>query len=80
MYPQVLINVRLDSNQDVVNLPGVISAVKNAEQELADRGRILLRPSGTEPLIRVMAEGENAELVQQSAETIADAVRHAISR
>ncbi|MEJ2141446.1 MAG: phosphoglucosamine mutase [Gammaproteobacteria bacterium] len=80
MYPQVLINVRLDSNQDVMNLPGVISAVKNAEQELADRGRILLRPSGTEPLIRVMAEGENAELVQQSAETIADAVRHAISR
>lgn len=79
MYPQVLINVRLDKKQDVMGLPEVVAAVESAEQQLAGRGRILLRPSGTEPLIRVMAEGEDAELVQQCAESIADAVRQAIS-
>ena len=79
MYPQVLINVRLDKKQEVTDLPEVKAAVEKAEQDLADRGRILLRASGTEPLIRVMAEGENAALVQQSAESIAEAVRQVIS-
>lgn len=79
MFPQVLINVRLNSKRDVMNLPEVTAAVAEAERQMADRGRILLRPSGTEPLIRVMAEGENAGLVQRCAESIADAVRQAIS-
>ena len=79
MYPQVLINVRLDKKQEVTDIPEVKAAVEQAEQDLADRGRILLRASGTEPLIRVMAEGENAALVQKSAESIAEAVRQVIS-
>ena len=79
MYPQVLVNVRLDKKQDVTNIPAVKAAVENAEAELADHGRVLLRASGTEPLIRVMVEGENAEQVQQCANSIADVVRESIS-
>lgn len=79
MYPQVLVNVRLDKKQDVTHIPAVKAAVEKAEAELADRGRVLLRASGTEPLIRVMVEGENAEQVQQCANSIADTVRKAIS-
>lgn len=79
MYPQVLINVRLSEKVDVLTIPEVKAAVDAAEAKLADRGRILLRASGTEPLIRVMAEGENAELVQQCAESIAETVRQVIS-
>jgi len=79
MYPQVLMNVRLDKKQDVTNIPAVKAAVENAEAELADHGRVLLRASGTEPLIRVMVEGENAEQVQQCANSIADVVRESIS-
>jgi phosphoglucosamine mutase len=48
--------------------------VEKAEQELADKGRVLLRPSGTEPLIRVMVEGQDADQVESLAHRIADAV------
>lgn len=79
MYPQVLENVRLEKKQDVTTIPAVKAAVDKAEAELADRGRVLLRASGTEPLIRVMVEGENENQVQQCAKSIADAVRDAIA-
>jgi phosphoglucosamine mutase len=75
LYPQVLINVRLDASRDVLSLPEVQDAVASAERELAGRGRVLLRPSGTEPLVRVMVEGRDRPQVEQLAERLAEVVR-----
>ncbi len=75
MYPQVLINVRVARGLDCLGHKQVTAAVSEAEQVLAGRGRVLLRPSGTEPLLRVMVEGEDRQLVEQSAQRIADVVR-----
>ncbi len=74
-YPQVLINIRLDAQRDIVGLPAVQDALRTAEQALAGRGRILLRPSGTEPLVRVMVEGVDADEVGRLAEWLSDVVR-----
>jgi phosphoglucosamine mutase len=75
LYPQVLVNVRVQRGQDLTSDPRVQSAVKEAEVRLAGRGRILLRPSGTEPVIRVMVEGEAVDLVKGLADSIADTIR-----
>ncbi len=75
MYPQVLINVRVDKGADFLCHDQVQAAVSAAEKSLNGKGRVLLRPSGTEPLLRVMVEGEDSKLVEQSARNIADAVR-----
>jgi phosphoglucosamine mutase len=75
--PQILINVPLASKTDVINIQSVQDALKSAEQQLGQTGRVLLRPSGTEPLIRVMVEGENSTLVQRLAEDVAGAVQQA---
>ncbi len=74
-YPQTLINVRIGERLDLEASPLISEAVEAAEQRLQDRGRIVLRASGTEPLIRVMVEGENKTLVDEVAIQIADAVR-----
>ena len=74
-YPQVLVNVRLDGKRDVVGLSAVQDAVASAERELAGRGRVLLRSSGTEPLVRVMVEGVEGEQVTRLANWLADVVR-----
>jgi len=74
-YPQYLINVRIDEPKDVMAMPEVQDAVATAERELATRGRVLLRPSGTEPLIRVMVEGMDDAQVLSIANRLADAVR-----
>ncbi len=78
-YPQELINVRLEQRIDVLALPTVQAAVAEAEARLAERGRILLRPSGTEPLIRVMVEGQDAAEVTRVASELAEVVRTAIT-
>jgi len=78
-YPQLLINVQLPKKVDVLARPEVQSAVHAVESELADRGRVLLRPSGTEPLVRVMVEGQDAAQVQRLAQQLAEAVEHALS-
>lgn len=75
LFPQVLINVRVDQGVDPLKDAKVKQLTLSAEQQLADRGRILLRKSGTEPLIRVMVEGENIDDVNQLAKQIADAVK-----
>ncbi len=74
-YPQVLINVRLEQRTDVMALPRIQDAVRAAEVSLGDQGRILLRHSGTEPLVRVMVEGCDAANVQALAEELAGLVR-----
>ncbi len=77
MYPQVLINVRIAKGQDCTAHVDVQAAVTSATTALAGKGRVLLRPSGTEPLLRVMVEGEDGEKVRYWAENIAQAVRAA---
>ena len=71
LYPQVLINVKTSKKIDLEHHVVIQAAVKEAERELADKGRVLLRASGTEPKIRVMVEGENRLQVQMLAEKIA---------
>jgi len=78
-YPQTLVNVRLGKQVDVMSLQSVKGAIQAAEQQLADTGRILLRPSGTEPLIRVMVEGQDSGVVEQVANDLAAVVRSALS-
>ena len=77
LYPQVLVNVRVAKKFDCGESPAVAKAVSAAESKLAGRGRVLLRASGTEPVIRVMVEGEPREQVEQLAQDIADSVRKA---
>ena len=77
LYPQTLVNVRLPRGFDWQAQPGVAAARLAAEQALGGGGRVLLRPSGTEPLLRVMVEGRNAQQVAALAASIADAVRAA---
>jgi phosphoglucosamine mutase len=75
-YPQVLINIKYKpSDEDYLQNDKVLSAVAAAEMEMGKSGRVLLRKSGTEPLIRVMVEAEDAELAQKSADAIADTVK-----
>lgn len=76
-FPQVMINVPLQGNSDPMQSSAVLQSVTMAEAKLSGRGRVLLRPSGTEPLIRVMVEGEDDLLVAQLANDIADQVRQA---
>ena len=76
-YPQLMINVATSYGKNVVDSETVVLAVTAAEQELGDRGRVLLRPSGTEPLIRVMVEGESASQIDSIARQLAEVVREA---
>ena len=76
--PQVLVNVRLPGKQDVMKNPAVKQAVQDAERKLGSRGRVLLRPSGTEPVVRVMAEGNDQRLVEEVVATLARAVSDAV--
>jgi len=76
-FPQLMINVSLQGNADPMQSSAVQQSVVQAETRLAGRGRVLLRPSGTEPLIRVMVEGEDELLVTQLANEIAAQVEQA---
>ena len=75
--PQIIVNVPSDAPQTVVAVASVANAVCHAESLLAQRGRVLLRASGTEPLVRVMVEGEDREEVERVAGDLADEVRAA---
>ena len=74
LYPQIMINVRVQNKRDTDSIPGIVEAVKKAEEEMTGKGRVLLRPSGTEPVIRVMVEGENGAQVQAQGEKLAKVV------
>ena len=77
--PQVMINVQRARDVDVMSLPEITAAVKSTEEALAGRGRVLLRPSGTEPVVRVMVEGEDATLVDTMARELASVVSRVLS-
>ena len=72
--PQVLINVEVTDKATVAEAPGVQSAVREAEAELGDTGRILLRPSGTEQMVRVMVEAADEDTARQLAIRVAESV------
>jgi phosphoglucosamine mutase len=76
--PQKMINVRLPDKRDVMGNASVQSAVRDVESRLAGRGRVLLRPSGTEPLIRVMVEGNDPDEVAQLCRQLARAVEETL--
>ena len=77
LYPQQLINVKVPKGFDSRANLAIRAAQADAERDLDDSGRVLLRPSGTEPLVRVMVEGESKQKVKHWAEKIADIVRNA---
>ena len=74
-YPQVLVNVHSDNKAGLDDCKPIWDAVAAAEKELDGRGRILVRPSGTEPLVRVMAEAETHELTQRVVDDIVEVVK-----
>lgn len=77
MYPQVLKNVVVTDKDETLNCEQVKAAVAKAEAELGDNGRILLRKSGTEPLLRVMSEATTHELCEEKVDAIIDAMKQA---
>jgi phosphoglucosamine mutase len=79
MYPQVLVNVEVPRGFDWRKHSSIEKAQSAAEAALDGRGRVLLRPSGTEPVLRVMVEGEPREAIESAAQSIAAAVRRAAS-
>jgi phosphoglucosamine mutase len=74
-YPQVLVNVRVKQKQDLRRVPAVADAMDRVERRLAGQGRLLVRYSGTEPLLRVMLEGKNQQEIQSWAAEIANTVK-----
>jgi phosphoglucosamine mutase len=74
-YPQVMVNVPVDGREDLLDAAAVEDAVAEAEAALADRGRVLVRASGTEPLIRVMVEAETEDEASRHARALAEAIR-----
>ena len=75
LFPQVLINVRVPAGSDHRSNARLIAAQTGIERELADAGRVLIRASGTEPVLRVMVEARNAAQAKACAERLADAAR-----
>jgi phosphoglucosamine mutase len=76
--PQLMINVPITPGLDIISQPSIQDAVKKAEQQLNNQGRVLLRKSGTEPLIRVMVEGINRAEVEAVAHQLAEVVKVAV--
>ncbi|WP_330924325.1 phosphoglucosamine mutase [Candidatus Sororendozoicomonas aggregata] len=78
-FPQTMINVHVAKRKDLMSVPAITEAVASSETALAGRGRVLLRPSGTEPVIRVMVEGENADEVKRHAKQLVAVVEKALA-
>ena len=74
--PQLLKNVRVSDASAVLKAASVVAAIAAAEQKLGRAGRVLVRKSGTEPLIRIMAEGDDSELVRNVVDQIVEAIPH----
>jgi phosphoglucosamine mutase len=77
-FPQVLVNLEVRSKPDVKTIPAIARAIVEAERALGERGRVLVRYSGTEPLLRVMIEGERQTQIDELAQRIVAAARDAI--
>jgi phosphoglucosamine mutase len=77
-YPQVLLNVRVREKVDLASVPGVARVIAEVEERIADHGRLLVRYSGTEPLLRVMLEGRDHDEISAWAQQIVDVVKSEI--
>jgi phosphoglucosamine mutase len=75
LFPQVLINVRLQAGQDWQNNPKLQAATKEVQAQLGQTGRVLIRASGTEPLVRVMVEAQDEQVARELAEKIAETLK-----
>lgn len=78
LFPQVLMNVAVEKKQDIRTAPAIMDAIRAGEKRLGGRGRILVRPSGTEPKIRVMLEGDNIKLINRIGRNISKVIREAM--
>jgi phosphoglucosamine mutase len=75
VYPQILTNVAVKYRRDIQDIPEIGAAILAAEKRLAGKGRVLVRPSGTEPKIRVMLEGEDLRLIRRLGKDICSVIR-----
>lgn len=75
VYPQVIVNVRVREKKPLLSIPSIAAAIRAAEEDLEESGRVVIRYSGTEPLARVMIEAESESAMHHHAETIAAAIR-----
>lgn len=73
-YPQILVNVRLENKEEVLSRPSVAEVLKKAEQKLGEWGKLVVRPSGTEPLVRIMAQGPDEDILREVIDEIKEAV------
>jgi phosphoglucosamine mutase len=78
VYPQIIVNIKVREKRPLASIPGVAAAIRAAEEDLKDSGRVVIRYSGTEALARVMIEAESEASMQHHATAIADAIRHAL--
>jgi phosphoglucosamine mutase len=78
VFPQVLINVPVKAKPNIDDLPGISQAIREVEQKLGEKGRVLVRYSGTETLCRVMVEGPDPETIRAYGSYISDAIKAAI--
>jgi phosphoglucosamine mutase len=79
LYPQVLMNVDVERKHDIKTIPQIQEAIKTAEKRLSGKGRILVRPSGTEPKIRVMLEGKDLKLITRIGKDIAKIIKQSLT-
>jgi len=79
LFPQILMNVKAEHKYDIKTIPGIQEAIRAAEKRLSGKGRVLVRPSGTEPKIRVMLEGEDLRLIEKLGRDIARVIREKMS-
>jgi phosphoglucosamine mutase len=79
-YPQVLLNIRVSEKKDLAEIPEAAAVMTKIEEQLGSNGRLLVRYSGTEPLLRVMLEGQDLQQIDRWAHQIADAVNKAIGQ
>jgi phosphoglucosamine mutase len=73
-YPQVLINAEVHSKPDIESVPEIIDAIKSVESELGDRGRVLVRYSGTQPICRIMVEGPSEGDTRRYCQQVSDII------
>jgi phosphoglucosamine mutase len=78
-FPQILINLRVKERRDLASVPGARQALQAAEKRLGDRGRLLVRYSGTEPLLRIMVEGDNPQEIEHVAQDLAQTLEKLLS-
>jgi len=75
LFPQVLMNVEVEKRHDIRSIPEIEKAIRDAEEKLDGRGRVLVRPSGTEPKIRVMLEGEDLKMITKLGRNISKVIK-----